>query len=52
MYAIRSYYGLHLLLAHAGGVPVERRREVVGQHLVREHRVDRLGEAARVLEIV
>ena len=29
---------------HAGGVPVERWREVVGQHLVRELGVDRVGE--------
>ena len=26
--------GPHLVVGHAGGVPVERRREVVGQHLV------------------
>jgi hypothetical protein len=37
----------HLLVAHARRVPVERRREIVGEHLVRELRVDRLGEDAR-----
>ena len=34
----------HLVVAHAGRVPVERRREVVGQHHVGELGVDRLGE--------
>ena len=41
----------HLVVAHAGGVPVERRREVVGQHLVRVDGVDRLGELAGVGEV-
>ena len=42
---------LHLLVAHAGRVPVERGREVVGQHLVRVHGVDRLRELAGVVEV-
>ena len=34
----------HLVVAHAGGVPVERGGEVVGQHLVGVDGVDRVGE--------
>ena len=41
----------HLVVGHPGGVPVERRRQVVGEHLVRVHRVDRLGELASFLEV-
>ncbi len=41
----------HFLVGHAGGVPTERRREVVGEHLVGELGVDRLGELARVIEV-
>ena len=39
----------HLLVAHPGGVPVERGRQVVGQHLVGELGVDGVGEASGVL---
>ena len=39
----------HLVVAHAGRVPVERRRQVVGEHLVGELGVDRVGELARVV---
>ena len=35
---------LHLFIAHAGGVPVEGRRQIVGEHFVRELGVDRFGE--------
>ena len=42
---------LHLVVAHSGRVPVEGRRQVVGQHLVREHGVDRIGELAGVVEV-
>ena len=38
--------GPHLVIGHAGGVPVERRRQVVGHHRLRVHRVNRLGELA------
>src|SRR6266480_3383395 len=41
----------HFLVAHAGGVPIERRREVVGEHLVWKLRVNCLGELARVIEV-
>ena len=41
----------HLLVAHAGGVPVERRRQVVGQHLVGELGVDGVGEALGVGQV-
>src|SRR4029077_14958070 len=41
----------HFLVAHAGGVPTERRREVIGEHLVGKLRVNRLGEVARVFEV-
>src|SRR5206468_7258472 len=41
----------HFLVAHAGGVPTERRREVVGEHLVGKLRVNRLAELARVIEV-
>ena len=34
----------HLVVAHTGRVPVERGRQVVGEHLVGELGVDRLGE--------
>ena len=36
---------------HACGVPVERRGQVVGQHLVGVHRVDSRGEFAGVVEV-
>ncbi len=39
----------HLVVAHPGGVPVERGREVVGQHLVGVDRVDGVGELAGVV---
>ncbi len=41
----------HLVVAHPGGVPVERGREVVGQHLVREDGVDGVGELPGVGEV-
>ena len=41
----------HLLVGHPGGVPVERRRQVVGQHLVGVHGVDRFGEGPGVFEV-
>ena len=41
----------HLLVAHPGRVPVEGRRQVVGQHLLRELGVDRIGELAGLVEI-
>ena len=43
--------GPHLVVAHPGGVPVERRGEVVGQHLVGELRMDRVGELPGIGEI-
>ena len=43
--------GPHLLVGHAGGVPVERRGQVVGQHLVRVHRMDGLGELPGVGQV-
>ena len=43
--------GPHLVVGHAGGVPVERRREVVREHLVGVHGVDGLGELSGVGEV-
>ena len=36
--------GFHLSVSHAGGVPVERGAQVVGQHLVGHRTADLLGE--------
>ncbi len=41
----------HLVLAHARRVPVEGRRQVVGEHLVRVDGVDRVGELLRVRQV-
>ena len=41
----------HLVVAQSGRIPVERRRQVVGEHLVRVLVVDRLGESLSVLEV-
>ena len=41
----------HLLLGHARGVPVEGRRQVVGQHLVWQHRMDGLGELGGIGQV-
>ena len=41
----------HLRVRHPGGVPVERRREVVGEHLVGVGGVDGPGELRGVVEI-
>ena len=43
--------GPHLVVGHAGGVPVERRGQVVGHHLVGEFGMDRVGELPGVGEI-
>ena len=43
--------GPHLVVRHAGGVPVERRGQVVGQHLLGVDGVDGLGELAGVREV-
>ena len=41
----------HLVVGHAGGVPVERGGQVVGQHLLGVHGVDRVGELLGVGEV-
>ena len=41
----------HLVVRQPGGVPVERGRQVVGQHLVGILGMDRLGESPGILEI-
>ena len=41
----------HFFVAHAGGVPIERWREIVGEHLVWKLRMNRLGELARVIKV-
>ena len=41
----------HLFVAQARGVPIERRREVVGEHRVRVLGVDGFGESARIGEV-
>ena len=41
----------HLVVSHARRVPVERRREVVGKHLVGELGMDCLGELLRLVDI-
>ena len=39
------------ITAHAGRVPVERRRQVVGHHRIRVHRVNSLSELAGLGQI-
>mmetsp|Transcript_35335 Transcript_35335/g.80257 ORF Transcript_35335/g.80257 Transcript_35335/m.80257 type:complete len:443 (-) Transcript_35335:520-1848(-) len=41
---------LHLGLGHAGGVPVEGRAQVVGEHLVRPHSLDAVCELRGLLD--
>ena len=48
--AIRMQDGrLHLGVGHAGGVPVEGRAQVVGEHLVGHRLLDLRGELRRLL---